>query len=170
VAGFEHRASIQYSALNDRKREALDGALREAVHWMRERHGIATIGIGRMQVQRALQAMRNADSTVVSEQRQYRTMTQEDFRRLCDGAGNVSSPDELLRFLDNAGTVFYRPGLFEDRIVLDQGWALGAIYAVFNREACWRGLKRLRAALPGCCWNCWRGVATLWPSSACSST
>ena len=33
MAGFEHRVSLHYSALNDRKREGLDGALREAVAW-----------------------------------------------------------------------------------------------------------------------------------------
>ncbi len=143
MAGFEHRVSVQYSALNDRKREALDGALREAVGWLHEHHGIAEIGIGRMRVQRDLQAMRDADAAVPPEQRQYRTITQEDFHRLCDAAGNVSSPAELLRYLHNAGIVFYREGLFQDSIVLDQGWALDAIYAVFNREKCWRELKRL---------------------------
>ena len=135
MAGFEHRAAVQYSALNDRKRDLLDGALREAVDWMRQRHGIASIGAGRRTVQRELQAMRDADAAVAPEQRQYRTITQQDFRRLCAEAGNVSSPEELLRYLHNTGTVFHRPGLFEDRIVLDQGWALDAIYAIFNRTS-----------------------------------
>jgi internalin A len=38
--------------------------------------------------------------------------------------------------------VFYRPGLFSDRIVLDQGWALDSIYAVLHREKCFRKLQR----------------------------
>jgi internalin A len=144
MAGFEHRVSLHYSALNDRKRAGLDGALREAVTWLREHQGIARIGIGRMRVQRALQAMRDADAAVPPEERQYRTITQEHFRRLCDEAGAVSSPVELLRYLHNAGIVFHRSGLFQDRIVLDQDWALDAIYAVFNRQKCWRELRRLR--------------------------
>jgi internalin A len=144
MTGFGHHVSLHYSALNDRRREVLDGALREAVAWLRERHGVAEIGIGRMQVQRALQAMRDADAAVAPQQRQYRAIAQEHFRHLCDQAGNVSSPEELLHFLHNTGIVFYRSGLFQDRIVLDQGWALDAIYAVFDRERCWRELKRLR--------------------------
>jgi internalin A len=144
MAGFELHPVLQYSALHNRKRDVLDGALCEAVAWLRERHGIAEIGIGRMQVQRALQVIRDADAAVPPEQRQYRTITQEHFRRLCKEAVHVSSPEELLRFLHNSGIVFYRQGLFEDRIVLDQGWALDAIYAVFNRDRCWRELKRLR--------------------------
>jgi internalin A len=59
-------------------------------------------------------------------------------------AAHVSSPEALQRFLHTDGIVFYRQDLFEDRIVLDQGWALDAIYAVFNRNRCWRELKRLR--------------------------
>jgi internalin A len=144
MEGFEFHPVLHYSALNDRKRTGLDETLREAVVWLRERHGVAQIGVGRMQVQRELQAMHDADAAVPPEWRQYRTVTQEHFRRLCDATGKVSSPGDLLRFLHNAGIVFYRDGLFEDRIVLDQGWALDAIYAVFNREKCWRELKRLR--------------------------
>ena len=49
-----------------------------------------------------------------------------------------------MNYLHNAGIVFHHPGLFRNSIVLDQGWALDAIYAVFNREKCYRELKRLR--------------------------
>ena len=31
--------------------------------------------------------------------------------------------------------MFYREGLFGDDIVLDQAWALDAVYAVFHRES-----------------------------------
>jgi len=40
--------------------------------------------------------------------------------------------------------VFYRPGLFDDRMLLDQSWALDAIYALFTREGgVYRTLRRL---------------------------
>jgi internalin A len=50
----------------------------------------------------------------------------------------------MLSYLQNAGIVFYREGLFDDRIILDQAWALEAIYVVFNRENCYRPLRYLR--------------------------
>ena len=140
----EHCVVLHYSALNDRRRADLDDRLREAVAWLRERQGVAMIGIGRLKVQRALQALRDADARAAPSLRQYRTITPEHFQALCDEAGNVSSPEHLLQYLHNAGIVFHRPGLFRDSIVLDQGWALDAIYAVFNREKCYRELKRLR--------------------------
>ena len=65
-------------------------------------------------------------------ERKYRTLTQEFFRRLCAEAGGVSDPAMLLDYLHHAGIVFYRKGLFDDRIVLDQAWALEAVYAVFH--------------------------------------
>lgn len=77
------------------------------------------------------------------DRRQHRTLTQEQFRGLCATAGDVSSPDSLLEYLHNAGIVFYRQGLFGDSIVLDQSWALDAIYTVFNREQCYRQLSLL---------------------------
>jgi internalin A len=138
-----HCVSLHYSALNDRGRDRLDRALREAVDWLRERQGAVTIGIGRLRVQRALQALRDADAAVPPGQRQYRTIARDHFLRLCTETGAVSSPDALLSYLHNAGIVFHRPELFQGRIVLDQGWALEAIYAVFNRQRCFRELKRL---------------------------
>ena len=135
---------LPYSALNDLGRPGLDEGLRNAIAFMRECQGTAAIGIGRMHVLRALQDMRDADAALKPGKRRYRVISQAHFRQLCDQAGQVSDPIQLLRYLHNAGTVFYRDGLFGDRVVLDQGWALDAIYAVFNREKSYRELKRLR--------------------------
>ena len=41
-----------------------------------------------------------------------------------------------------SGSCFYRPGLFHDDVILDQGWALDAIYAVFHREKCYGRIRR----------------------------
>jgi internalin A len=49
--------------------------------------------------------------------------------------GQISDPALLLDYLHNTGTVFYRQGLFGDRLILDQTWALDAVYAVFDRAS-----------------------------------
>lgn len=54
----------------------------------------------------------------------------------------IGSPDHLLAYLHNAGIVFHQPGLFHDDIILDQGWALDAIYAVFHREKSYGRIRR----------------------------
>ena len=144
LEGFPFCKIVQYSARNDRGRAALDEALRQAVAWLREKQGMSQIGTGRLRVQRRLEELRDADARVPAGERQYRTLSQEHFRELCAEAGGVSEPDFLLEYLHHAGVVFYRPGLFSDRIVLDQGWALEAIYTVFHREHCYRQLKQWR--------------------------
>jgi hypothetical protein len=57
----------------------------------------------------------------------------------------------------NTGVVFYRSGLFAGRIVLDQNWALEAIYAIFDRKKILpllRGYGRFsRADLEGLIWS-----------------
>ena len=136
--------SLAYSALNDRGRHGLDGGLRDAVLDLREKQGVAEIGVGRMHVLRALQDLRDADKDLKPEDKRHRTITQAHFRSLCDQAGNISSPEQFLAYLHHAGVVFYREGLFQDRIVLDQAWALDAVYTVFNRDKCVRVLKGLR--------------------------
>jgi internalin A len=149
---------LQYSALNNRKRAALDDALREAVERIRGLEGDIAIGAGRFKVKQRLEQLRDADAAAPPEQRQYRTITQEHFSQICADAGGIHAPKHLLSYLHNAGIVFYRPGLFDDRIILDQAWALEAIYSVFNRESCFRPLRHLRgritrAILEGLVWR-----------------
>jgi len=135
---------LQYSAFNDRKRAALDEALQEAVERVRGLEGPITIGAGRLKVKQRLEQLRDADAAAPPEQRRYRTLRREHFLQLCEEAGGTSAPEHLLAYLHNAGIVFYREGLFDDRIILDQAWALEAIYAVFDRENCYRPLRHLR--------------------------
>ncbi|MDR3514513.1 MAG: COR domain-containing protein [Azospirillaceae bacterium] len=158
---FGFRKILHYSALKDRGRAALDEALREATAWLRARQGVATIGAGRHRVQRRLEAMRDADAAVPPAQRQYRTLTQGHFGQICAEGQDVGDPGAVLAYLANSGIVFYRDNLFDDRIVLDQGWALDAIYAVFNRKKCVTPLRLLhgrfsRSLLEALVWQDYR--------------
>jgi internalin A len=123
-----------YSAKADRGQGALEEALRDAIRFLRERDGIATIGKGRMRVLRQLEAWRNEDQARPTTERRHRTLSQEEFRSLCEKKGDVSSPESLLAYLHNLGVVFYQPDLFLERIILDQSWALEAVYGVFDRR------------------------------------
>jgi internalin A len=114
----------------------LEEMLQDAIAWMRDpnRLGQPQIGAGRLRVQRRLEALREAGMALPHEQRQHRLLERKDFEAICDEEGGISSTAMLLDYLEANGTIFYRPGLFSDRIVLDQGWALEAIYAVFDRK------------------------------------
>ena len=86
--------------------------------------------------------MHAADAKLPSGQRRHRTLTQAEFRQICAEAELKSEPEYLLDYLHRAGIVFYRSDIFKDRIILDQSWALDAIYAVFNRTESYHQLRR----------------------------
>ena len=143
LEGFKFcKALLHYSARNNRGRAALDEALRDAMKWLQTHQGMVSIGQGRLRVQRRIEAFRDADAKVPREERQYRTLSQEHFYQICEEEGDISSPAALLEYFHHTGHIFYRQGLFHDRIILDQGWALEAIYAVFHRENLYEHLRR----------------------------
>lgn len=147
-----------FSARTGRGRGALEDALRDAVSTLRDRDGITTIGAGRMRVLQQLECWRDEDQARAVSERQHRTLSQTEFHNLCEQTGGVSSPNSLLAYLHNLGVVFHQPRLFEDRIILDQSWALEAVYGVFDRSKaypiiCSQGGRFNRALLAMTVWR-----------------
>ncbi|GAA6166627.1 COR domain-containing protein [Sessilibacter corallicola] len=134
---FKYWKALDYSVLNNRGRAALDEALAEAYQQIDQ----PFIGEGRQRVIDQLQTWTDDDSKSPVEQRQHRTIQYRDFVALCENTGDISSPELFLEFLHNCGNVFYQQGLFNNQIILDQAWALEAIYAIFNRDNCYKILK-----------------------------
>jgi internalin A len=122
-----------YSAKNDLGRDALEAHLRDAILSLLERNGALAIGQGRAGVRRRLYDWRNEDQERNPEERRHRTLTLEEFRTLCDEVGDIVSWEHALDYFHQTGVVFYRPYLFSNRIILDQTWALDAVYTVFHR-------------------------------------
>ncbi len=108
--------------------------LRAAAAWMRDplNGHTALIGEGWEQVRADLRSRPETEHL----------MSMEAFRHLCATTGMGSDPTTLLSWLNGDGTVFHRDGLFDNQIVLNQQWALDAIYALFERES--EVLKELR--------------------------
>ena len=92
-----------------------------------------------------LRQMLEEDQKREPDKRQHRLLERAEFDRLCEETGGVSNSDALLDFLYYNGVVFYRAGLFGDRIVLDQNWALEAIYALLRSQEDPAAAQRLRA-------------------------
>jgi internalin A len=74
--------------------------------------------------------------TAVAKSREAgdKTLLMDDFRAICQDCQLGISPDIVLVYLHRAGEVFHYPGRFGDQIILDQQWALKAVYAVLKRE------------------------------------
>ena len=63
-------------------------------------------------------------------------ITRAAFDKICTArkVNNLQQREVLLGLLNDFGTVFHDPELFPD-LILDQNWALRAIYALFDRRA-----------------------------------
>ncbi|MFZ4411274.1 MAG: COR domain-containing protein, partial [Paracraurococcus sp.] len=129
------KRQLHVSAKEHRGKAELLAMLGSAMGWMRDpqRLGTQQVGAGRLRVQRALEARCDAGA---------RWIERSEFDALCDEQGGITSRDHALAWLDASGAVLHRPGLFEGRIILDQGWALKAIYAVFDRGGCYQQVVR----------------------------
>ncbi|MCG9647954.1 TIR domain-containing protein [Vibrio brasiliensis] len=66
-------------------------------------------------------------------QHQDKTMSFDEFNSICESNG-VLAPQTLVTYLHQSGTVFYRSGCFENRIILDQAWALQGVYLLLERD------------------------------------
>jgi internalin A len=131
--GFDFFESCSFSAQTDLGRETLEGHLRDAMRYLLERNGALEIGHGRAEVRRRLYAWRSEDQQRSPAERNHRTLTLDEFRTLCDEVGGIVSWEHALDYFHQTGVVFYKPDLFSERIILDQDWALEAVYTVFHR-------------------------------------
>jgi len=134
VDDFTALHQVQASAKTSLGLDLVKAALKEAVRDCFYRRPPPPIGIGRVKVRNRLRQLLAQDQTLPPEQRQHRWLERAEFDRLCEEEGGISDKDALLDFLHHNGVIFYRPGLFGGRIVLDQNWALEAIYALFDRK------------------------------------
>lgn len=132
---------VQSSARNADGMDGVKEALRQCIHHYRSGNPVLQIGASRARVLRQLQDWRDEDAGHPVSARRHRLLLQSEFRSLCDENGGVAAPDYFLQFLHNAGMIFYRKGLFDDQIILDQEWALEGFYALFHRQKVYRQLQ-----------------------------
>ena len=146
---------VQVSAKTNLGLDLVTAALKEAVRDCLYRRPPPPIGAGRVRVRDRLRELLAEDQKPLPTQR-HQLLERADFDRLCDEEGEISDKEALLNFLHHSGVIFYQPGLFGGRIVLDQNWALEAIYALFDRKkilALLRGYGRFtRADLEALIW------------------
>lgn len=70
----------------------------------------------------------------MQQARSPRTMTLPELGALCAECGCGGDEVVLRDALALMGVVYYRKGVFDDRVIVDQAWALDAIYTLFQRD------------------------------------
>ncbi|MBE7174030.1 MAG: leucine-rich repeat domain-containing protein [Williamsia sp.] len=70
-------------------------------------------------------------------------ITLEEFAEMCYKEGlDGGSAETLLRYLHNCGVFYYKPNLFNNQIVIDQKWAIDAIYTLFDRSRLYMEIQK----------------------------
>jgi internalin A len=134
---------VEISAKTGFGLDRLKGTLQDAIWACLHKRPPPPIGKNRVTVRNRLREMLTKDQQRPSAQRQHRLLERKEFDLLCAQVGGVSDTEALLKFLHHNGVLFYREDLFQGRIVLDQSWALEAIYSIFDRNKCLKHLKKL---------------------------
>jgi internalin A len=61
-----------------------------------------------------------------------KTISQSHYLDYCQ-TNSVSAEASLLYYLHNSGQIFYKKGVFDDQVILDQTWALKGVYSLLER-------------------------------------
>ena len=130
-----------YAQARLNSKESLQEHLRDAYRWLKDNQGHQYIGPGWNKVISDILALQQNDAEFPVEKRQHRTMGVDDFINRCRRAGNINDPKQLLNFMHRCGIVIYDDKLFNQKIIIDQSWALDAIYSVFDRNIGQQGVS-----------------------------
>ena len=127
---FPRLTVLHVSAKTGHNLADLRADLGKAVRRIFTRSARPKLGPGWVRVRDAVRLLQDPDHPTFT-----RTLTLSEFDDLCRaGDGGVSDPSVLLRYLHETGVVFHKPGLFDGRVIVDQQWALDAVYTVSTRD------------------------------------
>lgn len=97
------------SARSGRGASSLKEAVADTNAYLRDRDGVSSIGIGRHLLWQQLKTWRQADQLLPTPQREYHTLSQEDFSSHCEQTGGVSSPCSATACSAQQGRGFLQP-------------------------------------------------------------
>jgi len=112
------RQEVKISAMQYRGMPALRGAIEAVLEELKPKICLE-LPTSWLNVQHQLQALEQA------------TIPFAHFQQLCIKAG-VHDARWFAGYLHKTGVFFYHQGLFQDQIILDQNWAIEAVYRVFD--------------------------------------
>lgn len=75
-----------------------------------------------------------AQEVIIEKTQQEKEIEHAEFKDISIKQGASYTYDSLLEFLHNTGTVYYKKDLFDNRVILDQRWAIDAVYTLLDRK------------------------------------
>ncbi|WP_020560643.1 COR domain-containing protein [Thiofilum flexile] len=112
---------IKVSALKYEGLNTLRGALEDAINKL---SGKVCLDLPNswLSVQSELERLRSENT---------KTIPFAHFEQLCIGHG-ISNTAWFVKYLHDTGVLFYKADIFQNQIILDQNWAIEAVYKVFD--------------------------------------
>lgn len=59
----------------------------------------------------------------------------ESFKAICAKNNVPDSAPSILQFLNDTGTIYFKEGYFNNHIIINQSWAIEAIYSILDRDS-----------------------------------
>jgi small GTP-binding protein len=137
VLGYQQiKQAVKISAFQYKNFAALRGAIEDVLQELKYRVCI-NLPSSWFEVQQALSAFKS-----------QKTMPLAHFQQLCIKAG-VNDAEWFVQYLHRTGILFYQQGAFQDQIILDQNWAIEAVYKLFDPHEYRPLLEQMRGRFKG---------------------
>ena len=117
------RDAVKISAMKYQRIPSLRGAVASIIEELQPRICLE-LPNSWLAVQAELDALRR---------QQQRTLHFEEFEKLCEQTG-IEDAQWFADYLHQSGFIFYQADTFQNQLVLDQNWAIKAIYKLFDRN------------------------------------
>ena len=131
--------AVKISAFKYLGMNVLRGGIRDVINELKHKVCL-TLPRSWLQVETALEALK--------EKNQQRTIPFAHFRQLCIKAG-VNDPTWFACYLHKTGALFYREGAFQNQMILDQNWAIEAVYKLFDPKGYQPLVKQMQGTFKG---------------------
>jgi GTPase SAR1 family protein len=69
------------------------------------------------------------------QETETKTIGFSEFERICYDNDTLQSAHTILQYLHDTGVLYYHQRYFEEKIIINQSWAIEAIYKVLDRES-----------------------------------
>jgi internalin A len=96
-----------------------------------------------LSVENRIEDIQAENESLVPDRRVKRVISVDEFKEIAREAGVISGFNTLLHYLSATGVLISDKALFSNRLIIDQQWALDAIYVIFDRVSI---ISRLRQA------------------------
>ncbi len=118
---------LQRTACSAKKSDGMERffpELKAAARLLQERHSAVRLPQSWVKVAEQLRGLHDQGQ---------KTIDWSSYVELCNEANPQAIPHASIAYLHRSGQVFWRTGVFDEQVVLDQAWALSGIYAVLDR-------------------------------------